>query len=46
LSQELNDTVERVEQPLTVRPALSRAAVRFVETHPDEVQRIVATALA
>jgi excisionase family DNA binding protein len=47
----LNDTVERVErverveQPLTVRPALSRAAVRFVETHPDEVQRIVATAL-
>jgi excisionase family DNA binding protein len=45
LSQELNDTVERVEQPLTVRPALSRAAVRFVETHPDEVQRIVATAL-
>ncbi len=45
MSQELNDTVERVEQPLTVRPALSRAAVRFVETHPDEVQRIVATAL-
>jgi len=41
----LNDTVDRVEQPLTVRPALSRAAVRFVETHPDEVQRIVATAL-
>ncbi len=45
MSQELNDTVESVEQPLTVRPALSRAAVRFVETHPDEVQRIVATAL-
>ncbi len=45
MSQDLNDTVERVEQPLTVRPALSRAAVRFVETHPDEVQRIVATAL-
>ncbi len=45
MSQNLNDTVERVEQPLTVRPALSRAAVRFVETHPDEVQRIVATAL-
>ena len=44
MSQDLND-VERVEQPLTVRPALSRAAVRFVETHPDEVQRIVATAL-
>ncbi len=45
MSQDLNETVERVEQPLTVRPALSRAAVRFVETHPDEVQRIVATAL-
>ena len=45
MSQDLNDTVERVEQPLTVRPALSRAAVLFVETHPDEVQRIVATAL-
>ena len=45
MSQDLNDIVERVEQPLTVRPALSRAAVRFVETHPDEVQRIVATAL-
>jgi excisionase family DNA binding protein len=45
VTQDLNDTVERVEQPLTVRPALSRAAVRFVETHPDEVERIVATAL-
>jgi len=45
VSHDLNDTVERVEQPLTVRPALSLAAVRFVETHPDEVQRIVATAL-
>jgi excisionase family DNA binding protein len=45
VSQDLNDIVDRVEQPLTVRPALSRAAVRFVETHPDEVQRIVATAL-
>ncbi len=45
MSHDLNDTVERVEQPLTVRPALSLAAVRFVETHPDEVQRIVATAL-
>ncbi len=45
MSQDLNETVERVEQPLTVRTALSRAAVRFVETHPDEVQRIVATAL-
>ena len=45
MSQDLNYTVERVEQLLTVRPALSGAAVRFVETHPDEVQRIVATAL-
>ena len=45
MSQDLNEIVERVEQPLTVRPALSLAAVRFVETHPDEVQRIVATAL-
>jgi len=41
----LNETVDRVEQPLTVRPALSRPARRFVEAHPDEVQRIVATAL-
>jgi excisionase family DNA binding protein len=45
VTQDLPDTVERTEQPLTIRPALSRAAARFVETHPDEVQRIVATAL-
>ena len=45
MSQDSNDTLDRVEQPLTVRPALSPAAVRFVETHPDEVERIVATAL-
>lgn len=45
VTQDLNDTIDRVEQALTVRPALSRAAARFVETHPDEVQRIVATAL-
>jgi excisionase family DNA binding protein len=36
---------ERVEKPLTVRPALSRAAVQFVEKHPKEVTRIVANAL-
>jgi len=45
VTQDLHDTVERIEQSLTVRPALSRAAARFVESHPDEVQRIVATAL-
>jgi excisionase family DNA binding protein len=45
VSQDSNDTVDRVEKPLTVRTPLSPAAVRFVETHPDEVQRIVATAL-
>jgi excisionase family DNA binding protein len=36
---------ERVEKQLTVRPALSRAAVQFVEKHPNEVTRIVANAL-
>jgi excisionase family DNA binding protein len=36
---------ERVEKPLTVRPALSRAAVQFVEKHPNEVTGIVASAL-
>jgi excisionase family DNA binding protein len=36
---------ERVEKPLTVRPALSRAAVQFVEKHPNEVTGIVANAL-
>ena len=45
MTQDLHDTVERIEQSLTVRPALSHAAARFVESHPDEVQRIVATAL-
>lgn len=38
-------TKERVEKPLTVRPALSRAAVQFVEKHPSEVTGIVANAL-
>ena len=38
-------TKGRVEKPLTVRPALSRAAVQFVEKHPDEVTAIVANAL-
>ncbi len=45
MTQELDDTIDRAEQLLTVRPELSQAAKRFVETHPDEVQRIVATAL-
>jgi excisionase family DNA binding protein len=36
---------ERVEKPLTVRPALSRAAVQFVEKHPNEVSAIVASAI-
>ena len=36
---------ERVEKPLTVRPALSRAAAQFVDKHPNEVSAIVATAL-
>ncbi len=30
---------------MTVRPALSRAAVQFVEKHPNEVSGIVANAL-
>jgi excisionase family DNA binding protein len=38
-------TADRIERPLTVRPSLSRAAVQFIEKHPDEVPRIVATAL-
>jgi excisionase family DNA binding protein len=38
-------TKERVEKALTVRPALSRAAVQFVEKHPNEVTGIVANAL-
>jgi excisionase family DNA binding protein len=38
-------TKERVEKPLTVRPALSRAAVQFVEKHPNEATGIVANAL-
>jgi excisionase family DNA binding protein len=45
LTHDLDDAVERIEQSLTLRPALSQTAVRFVERHPDEVQRIVATAL-
>jgi excisionase family DNA binding protein len=36
---------DRVEKPLTVRPALSRAAARFVDKHPNEVPGIVANAL-
>jgi excisionase family DNA binding protein len=45
VTENLSDTTERIEQPLTIRPALSPAAARFVERHPDEVQRIVAAAL-
>ncbi len=45
MTRDAHDSVERSEQPVTVRPSLSRAAVRFVETHPDEAQRIVANAL-
>jgi excisionase family DNA binding protein len=40
-----SQTKERVEKPLTVRPALSRAAAQFVEKHPNEVTDIVANAL-
>jgi excisionase family DNA binding protein len=40
-----SSTKGRVEKPLTVRPALSRAAVQFVEKHPNEVTGIVANAL-
>jgi excisionase family DNA binding protein len=36
---------ERIEKPLTVRPELSRAAVQFVDKHPNEVTGIVASAL-
>src|ERR1700722_18813637 len=43
--RQANKSKERVERPLTVRPALSRAAVQFVETHPNEVTGIVASAL-
>jgi excisionase family DNA binding protein len=38
-------TKGRVEKPLIVRPTLSRAAVQFVEKHPNEVTAIVANAL-
>jgi excisionase family DNA binding protein len=38
-------TADRVERPLTIRPSLSRAAVQFIEKHPNEVPRIVETAL-
>jgi excisionase family DNA binding protein len=43
--KQASKTKERVEKPLTVRPALSRAAVQFVEKHPNEVTAIVANAL-
>lgn len=43
--KQASHTKERVEKPLTVRPALSRAAAQFVESHPNEVTGIVANAL-
>jgi excisionase family DNA binding protein len=43
--KQASKTKERVEKPLTVRPALSRAAAQFVEKHPNEVTGIVASAL-
>jgi excisionase family DNA binding protein len=36
---------ERIQKPLYVRPALSRAAAQFVDKHPHEVSAIVANAL-
>jgi len=43
--KQANKPKVRVEKPLTVRPALSRAAAQFVEKHPNEVTGIVANAL-
>jgi excisionase family DNA binding protein len=43
--KQASKTKDRVEKPLTVRPALSRAAAQFVEKHPNEVTGIVANAL-
>src|SRR5258708_5336375 len=43
--KQANKTKQRGEKPLTVRAALSRAAVQFVEKHPNEVTGIVANAL-
>ena len=43
--KQASHTKERVEKPLSVWPALSRAAVQFVEKHPNEVTGIVANAL-
>jgi excisionase family DNA binding protein len=43
--KQASHTKERVEKPLTVRPTLSRAAVQFLEKHPNEVSGIVANAL-
>jgi excisionase family DNA binding protein len=43
--KQASSTKERVEKPLTLRPALSRAAAQFVEKHPNEVTGIVASAL-
>ena len=43
--KQASKTKKRVEKPLTLRPALSRAAAQFVEKHPNEVTGIVASAL-
>ena len=43
--KQASHTQDRVEKPLTVRPALSRAAAQFVDRHPNEVSAIVANAL-
>lgn len=43
--KQTNGPVDTVERPLTVRPALSRAAVQFVEKYPNELTGIVADAL-
>lgn len=45
MSRATSKNADRVERPLTVRPSLSRAAAQFVDKHPNEVPRIVATAL-
>src|SRR3979490_368603 len=41
----VSKNADRIERPLTVRPSLSRAAAQFVDQHPNEIPRIVATAL-
>jgi excisionase family DNA binding protein len=45
MSQGRTKGADRIARQLTVRPSLSRAAVKFIEKYPDEVPRIVALAL-